>query len=447
MTNDRRRVILAAALLSFCGVAARAEGLVDFDQGVVLEAPRLLLQGERLAAAEPPAPVQGAGAFVERGRVARVWPEIVFARGADYAEFAYTMSQNRDVVRKMMLQEFGELLIPMAGANADVNELAKTILQAILIFDGMHAVHKEQALQGLEVSFEHTLRAELDRLFTAHRLSDGRRRVEFLSRGSAVFAAVKSRSTDEQSARSALENVDILLYGSYTLLGGDQIQATLTVEKLAGGQSRSFVAAGAVGEVMADLARQLFDFFQANEYRDWFDPQPGLEWIPAAPGQPRTTAAAAKLYCGGQGARLPYARELILASQGGQYRPGGIPPLEADGVYLVADKQRYDEQHYFFTGDSGDATGGPIRTSAGYGVLHASYWCVRGKVSKEVSFYENLYRIRRKAGDGETVRAVECLLEKLEDFGAHPWECGGAFSSAEKAAQALAAKGHRIRLP
>ena len=42
------------------------------------------------------------------------------------------MLQNRDQVRKMMLQEFGELLLPMAYANADVNELAVRIQRAYL---------------------------------------------------------------------------------------------------------------------------------------------------------------------------------------------------------------------------------------------------------------------------------------------------------------------------
>ena len=434
-----------AAILFAGGVSASAADQ-DFDQGVA--APRVVLEGSRdSAAAMPNVAAASAPTFVDQDRVAHIWPEIVFARGADYAEFAYTMSQNRDMVRKMMLKEFGDLLIPMAGANADVNELAKTILGAIITFDGMHSRHKDEAVQGLQVSFENNLRAEMDKLFSGNRLKDSSRRVEFLPRDAAAYWGVKSHASDQDLAKKVLENVDFLIHGSYTLLGGSRIQVTLTLEKLVGGNSRSFSATAPIDAVIPILARQLFDFFQANEYRDWVDPQPSLEWIPSAATQPKATATEAKLYCRGQGARLPYSRELILASQGGQYRRGGIAPLADDGAYIVADKQHHDEQHYFFTDSSADATGGPVRTSAGYGVIRGYYWCVRGEPSAEVKFYESLYRIRRQTADPEVSRALECLLLKLDDFGARQWECRDAYPSAEAAQEFLGRKGYFIQLP
>lgn len=449
--SDKRLVLgyALAALFSCAPVfAAAAEGPIDFDQGVSLPAlPPLAVQGRQaMAAAQPAVAAATAPEFVERTRTARVWPEIVFVRGADYAEFAYTMSQNRDQVRKMMLQEFGDLLIPLVSTNSDLNALAKTIIGAILTFDQMHAKHKDEAVQGLQTSFEHNLRAELDKLFSGNRLRDGQRRIEFVSPASAAYKQVKSGASGDQSAVVVLEGVDYLMHGSYTLLGGSNIQVTLTLEKLVGGNSRSFSTAGSINGVIPELARQLFDFFQANEYGDWVDPQPTLTWLPSPPGQPEATATVGKMYCRSQGARLPYTRELILASQGGQYRQGGIAPLADNAVYLVADKQRYDEQYYFFTGSSGDATGGPVRSSAGYGVIHARYWCVRGQSSEEVNFYEGLYRELRRASDPQVKQAIECLLVGLEDFGAFKWNCRDAMST-EQAQDLLARKGYSIRLP
>ena len=446
------RLVRAAAIAAaiFCGGIAAAAENVDFDRGGAPVGAAIL---ERETAAVPEAqaayaPVKAAPAqtFVERDGVAYIWPEIVFARGADYAEFAYTMSQNRDQVRKMLLQEFGELLLPMAYANADVNELAKTILGAILTFDGMHAAHKDEAVQGLGVSFEHGLRAELDRLFMANMISDSRRRVEFLSKAAYAYKGVKAGASDPALPVGAMKSVDFLIHGSYTLLGKNGIQVTVTLEKLTGGTSRSFTASEPINEVMPVLAKQLFDFFQANEYQEWVNPQPHLQWLPSSVTQPEATATEGKLYCRGQGARLPYARELLLSSQGGNYLPGGIPPLKF-GVYLVADKQRHDEQHYFFTDSSWDATGGPVRPSAGYGTIRASYWCVKGTPSAEVRFYESLYRLRRESADAEVTRALECLLLKLDDFGASDYFCGGAYPSAEKAQEFLARKGYVIELP
>jgi len=442
------RAAAAAAALFCCGPAA-AENM-DFDRGgsPVIAA---VLSGETVAvpqaaSADAADKALRGETFVERQGVAYIWPEIVFARGGDYAEFAYTMSQNRDQVRKMLLQEFGELLLPMAYSNTDVNELAKTILGAILTFDGMHAAHKDEAVQGLGVSFEHGLRAELDRLFMANMLSDSRRRVEFLSKNAYAYRGVKNGAADPELPVGAMKSVGFLIHGSYTLLGGSRIQVTVTLEKLTGGTSRSFTASEPISQIMPVLAKQLFDFFQANEFQEWVNPQPHLQWLPSSVTRPEATATEGKLYCRGQGARLPYSRELLLASQGGNYLPGGIPPLKY-GVYLVADKQRHDEQHYFFTDSSSDATGGPVRTSAGYGTIRASYWCVKGAPSAEVRFYESLYRLRRESADAEVTRALECLLLKLDDFGASDWFCGGAYPSAAKAQDFLARKGYVIELP
>ena len=88
-----------------------------------------------------------------------------------------------------------------------------------------------------------------------------------------------------------------------------------------------------------------------------------------------------------------------------------------------------------------------MRTSAGYGVIHASYWCVKGTPSPEVRFYENLYGLLRGSSDDQVNRAIECLLLKLDDFGAREWSCGGAYPSAEKAVEFLTRKGYVIDLP
>ena len=390
---------------------------------------------------------QSGPAFLNREGTEHIWPDMICLRGADYAEFAYTMSQNRDMVRKMLLREFGELFIPMAASNADLNELAKTLAQIILTFDQVHNMHKDEAVQGIDISFENQFRAELDGLYRAYGLGDELRKVDFIYPGAPVVRDLKAHSQRESLPMEVLKGMDYVLYGSYTMLGGANISVTLTVEKLKTGQTRSFEVSAPINVVMKLLARKFFDFFQSNEYADWINPQPKLEWIPSAPTQPHTTATSARLYCRGQGARFPYTRELIMASQGTAYRPGGIPPLKDYEIYIVLDKQRWDEQHFFFTGAPGEATGGPVRTNAGYGVINGAYWCVRGPVSKDVKFYEDVYELIRKPETPQPVRiALECILAKLDDFGARQ-ENAGAFSTKEKAVEFLAAKGYTIVLP
>jgi hypothetical protein len=385
--------------------------------------------------------------FLDQKRTEHIWPEMVFLRGADYAEFEYTMNQNRDQVRRMLMQEFGEVLIPMASSFSDLNELAKTLYQIIMAFDQVHNQHKDEAVQGIRISFENEFRAAIDELYRANGGGDELRKMEFLYPGSPLVKDIKAHSQRKSLPQEVLASMDYVLYGSYTMQGGGNISVTLTVEKLKTGQTRSFEVTAPINVAMQRLARKVFAFFQSNDYTEWMDPQPNLTWIPPAPTQPKTTANIAKLYCRGQGARLPYARELLLASQGSSLRPGGIPPLVEGNIYLILDKQYWDKQYYFFTGSSGEASGGPVRTGAGYGVINGAYWCVRGPVSKDVRFYEDVYELIRRPETTKPVReALECILAKLDDFGAE-MDHGNKFSTIEKTVAFLAKEGYVIHLP
>ena len=49
----------------------------------------------------------------------------------------------------------------------------------------------------------------------------------------------------------------------------------------------------------------------------------------------------------------------------GNYREGGIGPLVPNAMYIVADRNLYDEQYYYSSSDEAQMqTGGPLHTSA-----------------------------------------------------------------------------------
>jgi len=445
--------VFISLLCALQAPASAGSGFAPFSDGPEKTSMAELIGGLRSGAPATSAPTppegsfQASPAFLDHKKTEHVWPDIVFLRGADYAEFEYTMSQNRDQVRRMLLQEFGELFIPMAAANADLNELAKTLAQIVMAFDQVHNMHKDEAVQGIDISFENQFRAEVDGLYRAYGIGDELRRLDFLFSGSPTVKDLKAHSQRESLPMEILNNMDYVLYGSYTMLGKANISVTLTVEKLRTGQTRSFEVTAPINVAMKLLARKFFDFFQSNEYAEWVDPQPNLQWIPPAPAQPKTTATIAKLFCRGQKARFPYARELLLASQGTSYRPGGIPPLRENDIYMVLDKKYWDEQYYFFTGSAGEATGGPVRTGAGYGVINGSYWCVRGPVSKDITFFEDMYELIRNPETPQNVRvALECILAKMDDFGAEQ-EHAKAFPTIQRAVQFLAKAGYTVQLP
>ena len=142
-------------------------------------------------------------------------------------------------------------------------------------------------------------------------------------------------------ANTLYQKIEFFMYGSYTILSRGEVELTLTIESYKSGQTRSFSARGNIREATQLLAQKLFDFFQSNKYAEWLNPQANLEWIPAPKDQPKAIAASVRLFCRNQNARIPYARELVLASQGSQYRAGGITALMNGEIFVVADRQRW----------------------------------------------------------------------------------------------------------
>jgi hypothetical protein len=206
------------------------------------------------------------------------------------------------------------------------------------------------------------------------------------------------------------------------------------------------------------LAGTVIDFLQSMEYPTWENPHPQLTWIAPADPQHKTSAQLAARYCESQNARLPYTSELLAAATGGNYRKGGIGPLFNNSTYIVADRNRYDAQYYYSTGELAQTqTGGPIHTSAGHGAITGYYWCVRGEPSKATLFDQAVYRLLRQNGSqqrAKVVLALEYVLAKRNDLGTEAPNGGLArlseqdgFDSLESAVQFLAHNGVFLQLP
>ena len=384
------------------------------------------------------------------GKPAGIWPEITFVSAGDFKEYTRTIQQNRDDVRRELMREFGDVVLPMVMMGADAAEAASIVADILLTFDGMHEKHKRDAELGLGRGLEAVFRAEFDRMFLDMGVSDGRRRVEFI-RSPELVGAVRAANASgtplpQAAADAAFGNLDFLLYGTYTVQPRGRVTITLTVEKYLTGQTRTFESTDFIDPAIRALAREVFDFFQSNRYADWVNPQPQLEWVPAPRSKPEALASVARMFCRGQNARLPYARELLLAEQGTIYVPGGIGPFNDGEIYAVSDRQRWNEQHYLFVGQE-DATGGIVRSGAGQGDgLKARYWCVRGGASDEVRFVESLYDMWRRNSDPETRKALDYVLVQIGDFGAQPWNAGD-FVDLDAALAALRARGVFVNVP
>jgi hypothetical protein len=350
---------------------------------------------------------------------ALVWPEIPWIAGADFAEFDRTIAQSRDGVRKELTHELIEMLTPMVDSGAAVEDVLGPLFQALLSFDKLHKQHMADASRGLGVSLEALLQAEVDGLYRLYDIKPEERHAKFAR--AAEFALVdqlranpNSLSAQQRSWLAA--HIQYVSFGTWTVAAPGVVLLTLTMEDLVTGERVTFEARGQIEEAVRTLAGKVFSFFQEMTYEGWKNPQPQLEWIAPSRATPVVLPALAEMYCKSQNARLPYSRELFMAMQGSEFKPGGIPAAQDGEVWSIADRRFWDEPYFYFAGQE-DVTGGLLRTSAGQARLMVRYWCVRGKPARETVMIEDLYRAIRRFLQTKDQLGVSAALRVLRELG------------------------------
>ncbi len=387
-----------------------------------------------------------------------IWGDIPFVKGGNYYEFEAELSKTRAGARAELSSELGSLLIPLAYSSDDVARLAQVIAATIVQFDGLVRRHAREVHEGIPVSLAEDFKSGVDRLYVERRLNDSEQRTGLAYVSSEDLQAMSRKKTSVTDALKLVRELRFLAYGSYTVVDQGMVRVVLRLEDLITLRVRSFAVEGPIGEVGGALAAQVVDFLQGVEYPNWENPQPQLTWIAPAFPQTRVRAELAARYCEGQRARLPFAVELLQAAMAGNYRGGGIGPLFSNSTYIVADRNRYDEQYYYSTReDAQTQTGGPLYTSAGHGSVTGYYWCVRGKPSKDTLFDQAIYRLIRQNQQQKrpkVVSALEYVLAKRNDLGAEPIRSGSggiayeqSFLSLESAVQFLAENGVYLQFP
>jgi len=247
-----------------------------------------------------------------------------------------------------------------------------------------------------------------------------------------------------------LTGVDYLLYGSYTVIQGGAVSLTLTMEDYKTGNTKTLLAKGPIEIAVQNLAVELFRELQKNKYPQWKNPSSHLEWLlPAESMGKKNLPREVKLYCQGQNARVPYAQELILASQGTEFRSGGIPQIRDTDIFFVADLQRTVENYFYFGKTyTGDDPRGPVRSGAGFGVIYPRFVCVRGEVSPAVRAEQDFYRAYRNVASSslnendrsQAQTAIEFLLLRMDAPGARALY-NNSFPNSAAALSALAKLG------
>lgn len=363
----------------------------------------------------------------------KIYANIPFIRGGNFHEFAAELSLTRAQARAQLLNEFGSLLFPLAMSTPDITGLAMVLGRIIKDFDILVRKHADAAHDRIPESLSHIVMAEYDELFEIHRISPHMHSGRFYA---------GSKNPNEM-----IKQMRFIAYGSYTVISGGQVKATLTLEEVFNGKTKSFTASGRLNDAAKILAQKLFDFFQSNRYPEWINPNPDLEWIaPPAPDRPML-ATTARRYCQGQQARVPFAEELIQADLGGNYRQGGVRLIK-NRFYVVADRGRSVDQYYYNTfAYANTQTGGPVHTDAGHGRIQAHIWCVKGMPGKNIRLVQSIYRLIRKYnGQSKVTAALEFLLVHLQDYSMRDWAAGD-FLSVDAAVAELNHHGIQVEVP
>lgn len=374
----------------------------------------------------------------QAGTKLSIWTNVPFYAGGDLAQYQLTVSQTRAQVRQQLMVELSDTLVKLAGSGARPDAMLEPLADILLAFDQLQDLHKARDVQRVGMSLENHFRAALDQRFIRNDVREPARRIQFSAgprpevlnkylEGRVSAPQISNPLGGEPARTLALaaelrRAIDFMAYGTFSNLGGGGFQLTLQLTSLSDGVTRSFVARGPLLEAVEELAQDVFDYFQKNVYPDWEPANGLLEWLPR-PANPLRAGTGysfqeANAFCAERGYRLPYARELLDAADGGPYKRGGVDRLLPNASYPVLDR-RHVQENYFLKPGSAHLTGGNIQPIAGFPDI-AYFWCVRGQASPSVLFLELLWKLHRKNQSGDAVNkavftAVETLRFELGD--------------------------------
>lgn len=363
-----------------------------------------------------------------------IWPVIPFFPLGDIGQYQKTMSQDRDQVRKMFWSELTSELNELADKGVAVESMVEALAKILMMFDQVHDIHKAKDVINIDKSLEAQFKARLDNLFSTFDVRDGQRKIQIsggtnenlmqaylrgITSNIPLGHKISKAEVDVKASLEMFEQIDYVAYGTFSSLGEGQFQLTFHLSGNKNGVTRSFIAKGTLTEALDKLAKQVFDFFQKNVYPDWETPHTLLSWLPI-PINPNKvegyTWEESNAYCKLRGYRLPFARELLMAESGGQYKEGGIANLDYTVSYPVANK-RLANINYVFTAGHEAATGGPVQ-GASYTMKKGQFWCVKGQASDGVLAFENVWALIRKyQTDDEVFRALATVRYEIGDFG------------------------------
>lgn len=353
-------------------------------------------------------------------RITNLWPSMPFFNGGDLGQYVQTMTQNRDQVRQKFFSELLAGLSQLSGAGADVEKILQPLAKILLAFDAVHDAHKAIDQVGIDFSLEQQFKSSLDQLYRKNDIGREARQLQISEAYLQTDLKQLNTESNPTGFREIYNKIDIIGYGTFSSLGQGDFQVTYHLKNIHTGDTQNFISRGNLIAAIDDLARQIFDVYQKNTYPDWLPSAAHLEWLPMPPalaeaGDGLVTFQQAQGYCTSQGYRLPYSSELLAASAGGSYKPGGISALEDQVSYPVLDRRQFNG-NYTFTRGLETATGGDLQPELSTPKT-VKFWCVTGPISESIQVMNLLWQLHRdyQYKNKEVFTAIETLRFELGD--------------------------------
>lgn len=305
--------------------------------------------------------------------------------GGDIAQYEDTLALSRNQTRRMYMDEVVDAAVKLSGGNFNPASMLGPLQKIQEAADTKREINKVIDSVKIGLSVGEFFKSAIEKLHRVNGITNAERRISFAN----IFPMINGRMTYNSKVQ-----FDHYVFVQMAHVGGGQFRISATLGSISDGAERTYEGEGFLENALMQASEGIFRSVMATERPAWKNPNPTLTWIPGPADFSSLDPREARIYCSGQGARLPFADELILASHGTVYRKGGIDRLVIGENYFVADQMRQMGVPYVVIFQN-EGRNGRANVQAVVGQL-GRVWCVKGDVSEKNELIQKLYSTRRK---------------------------------------------------
>lgn len=249
-----------------------------------------------------------------------IWPSIPFIRGADLCSYQDTYGQTRT--------QYMQQMVGMAQDLMSSGAFGPEALEMLVEFNKMYERNQAYATRGyyLDVTLESTLKSYLDKFYRDIRPLEKKLSFTHVGDMMTLVRSAMAGQRDGSLNQEQLKRLDYFAYGSYALAPNCRGDIQVTLHLIGkDGVSESFIGSGRPGQVMSQIASELFSRFQRTQFPSSI--KVGEEQITLVGGLNGSvdrahSPAIARRACQTLEARLPTKQELELLDARGDWSGG-----------------------------------------------------------------------------------------------------------------------------